>query len=185
MDDPIRLTALATQISNLSQHTATMMSELGDLKKETLILRVQVHSLRGSLKAAQWIISLILVLLVLAIGSVAYAGKSIARDIIRDVLQAESRSQINVTQYGFLSTKTKILDNPLTFEWTLKQPISLSRLVSIVAEPSAFLPSMTIEAKCVKEGKACQIIVLGNNSKFLELLENGVQCKITLTLKTD
>lgn len=185
MEDPVRLTAIATQLSNLSQNTAVMMSELGDLKKESMVLRLQVHSLKGSLQAAQWIICIILVLLVLIIGSAVYAGKSFARETIREAVQAETSGLYNVAQHGFLSNRTKKLENPLTFEWILKQPISPHRVVSIIAEPSAFLPGLTVEAKCVKDGKACQIIVLGNTSKLLELLEEGVQCKVTLTLKAD
>ncbi|HQR08327.1 MAG TPA: hypothetical protein PLN21_15975 [Gemmatales bacterium] len=185
MEDPIRLTAIATQLSNLSQNTAIMSSELGELKKETSVLRVQVRSLQGNLQTAQWIICLILVLLVLVIGAAVYAGKSFAKETIREVVQAETIGHSNVTQHGYLSNRTKKIDNPLTFEWILKQPISPHRIVSIIAEPSAFLPGMTVEAKCVKDGKACQIIVLGSTNKFLELLEDGVQCKVTVTLKAD
>ena len=185
MEDPTRLTAIATQLANVSQNTAGIMSEMGILTQETMVLRAQIRSLRGSLKAAQWLICLILLLLILVIGSAVYAGRSVAIETIREVVQAEARGLSNVTQHGFLSMRSKILDNPLTFEWMLKQPIHNSRLVSIVAEPSAFLPSMAIETRSVKEGRACHIIVHGSTSKFLELLEEGVQCKVTVTTKPD
>ena len=176
---------MATQLSNVSKSSALVLSELGELRNETLLLRRQVHSLRGSVKTAQLIISLILLLLVFLIGAAAYAGKSLAKETIREVVQAESLDQSNMTQHGMLSNRSKILDSPATFEWILKQPIPANRLVSIVADPSAFLPSMTIEARVVKDGKACQIIVHGSTTKFLELREEGLQCKVTMTLKAD
>ncbi|MGC3971085.1 MAG: hypothetical protein QM775_28245 [Pirellulales bacterium] len=166
MEDPVRLTALATQVSSVNQSTALIAAELMELKKETSILRLRVHSLRSGIQAVQWIAFVSLLILVGALGGSVYFGKQFAKDVIREVVQAETSSQTIVTQHGYLSTRTKKLDNPLTFEWALKQPISPHRVVSMIAEPSAFMPGMTIEAKCVKDGKACQIIVLGNTSKF-------------------
>lgn len=185
MDDPVRLTALATQVSSVNQSTAVIAAELMELKKETSILRLQIYSLRSGIKAVQWTVCLVLLILGAALGAVVYFGKPLAKDVIREVVQAETIGQTNVTQHGYLSTRTKKLENPLTFEWALKQPISPNRIVSIIAEPSAFMPGMTIEAKCVKDGKACQIIVLGNTSKFQELLEDGIQCKLTFSLKAE
>lgn len=185
MDDQVRMTEMATQLSNVSKSSALVLAELGELRNENLLLRRQVHSLRGTLKTALLILSLILALLATVIGAAVYAGKSLAKETIREVVQAESRDQLNITQHGMLSNRFKILDSPATFEWTLKQPIAVNRLVAIVAEPSASLPSMAVEARCVKDGKACQIIVHGSTTKFLELLEEGIQCKVILTFKAD
>ncbi|MFT3880755.1 MAG: hypothetical protein QM703_13960 [Gemmatales bacterium] len=179
------MTALATQVSSVNQSTALIAAELMELKKETSILRLRVHSLRSGIQAVQWIALLSLLILIGALGGAVYFGKQFAKDVIREVVQAETSGQTIVTQHGYLSTRTKKIDNPMTFEWVLKQPINPHRIISMIAEPSAFLPGMTIEARCVKEGKACHIIVLGSTSKFVELLEDGVQCKLSLTLKAE
>lgn len=183
MDDPVRLTALATQVSSVNQSTALMAAELMEVKKETSLLRMQVHSLRVGIQAVQWIACFVLLVLGGAIGVVVFFGKPVVKEVVREIVQAETIGQTNVTQHGYLSNNTKKLDNPLTFEWPLKQPVNPNRIVSIIVEPSAFMPGMTIESQCVKEGKACQIIVHGNTTKLLELLDSGIQCKVTLTLK--
>jgi hypothetical protein len=184
MDGQARLTTLETRQATNPTDTSSTASELGELKREIFGARGQFTSLRGSLATAKLLI-LLLLLLVLSVAALAiYVGKPFAKDLIREAVQSEVRGQTTLIQYSYFSNLTKISDNPLTFEWKLKQPINMNQVVAITAEPLAFVPGVSIEAH-IKDGKVCRIVFSGTNNSFLELLENGVQGKITITLKTD
>jgi hypothetical protein len=183
MDGQVRLTTLLNQQA-VNPTDTPAASELNDLKLELFGARVQLTSLRSSLAITTWLVLLLIFLIVTASGLAIYFGKPFAKDLVREAVQSEVRGQTTLVQYSYFSKLTKISDNPLTFEWKLKQPVNMNQVVGTAVEPLAFVPGVSIESY-IKDGKTCRIVVTGTNPSFLELLESGVQGKITITLKTD
>ncbi len=86
---------------------------------------------------------------------------------------------------GEFKADNKISDDPLTFEWGLAEPIEPTKLVSMVAEPTVSVPGISMTARCVKNGKACQMTVRGPKEKVSEMvskLDSGLPGKVTITM---
>jgi hypothetical protein len=166
------------RLDKIDERLSGLDTRIGSVERE-------VHGLNKTLKAVGGGLALLLALLV---GIIAFAGKSVIRDIARDVYREEFAFRATVSQDGKLSQANMLIGDGIKtgtlitrqFRWDLREPISPDKLISIRVQLRNSLPGVSATAELTEGGKACVMTIKGD----AEQIEPAMPIDATVVIET-
>lgn len=167
-----RLDEIQGAIEKLQGQVSSLEGEVKGLQKDVALLQ-------GARSNMRWIAALICSGVVLG---ALYAGKSVVKEIAREVVREEFQYRATYTQYGTFSRATRIADSPPTFSWKLRKSLDPNSVVSIDVEALEPIPGIGIVSQMGADGASCTMTLYGSD-EAINAMPKEVPARVVIGLR--
>lgn len=186
--------SLTNQITEVRGKVDALDKDLGTLRTEVVSLRADVGGLRSSvadidkqlggiqsgIKAIAWVLGLGTLFV---LGLAGLAGKSVIRDIAREVVDEQIAKVQSFSQVGRFTSANRLIEAPGEFpvyRWPLSSPIDPSSVIAVTAEPMEFVGPMAVTARLGPDGQDCLMTVRASPDVIEDVEMRGIEAKVTI-----
>lgn len=175
-----QLTEVRGKVEHLDKDLGALRTEVGGLRSEMQVVRDTNKEIAGGVRAIKF--GLIGGALFIA-GLVGFAGKSVIRDIAREVVDEQIAKVQSFSQVGRFTSANRIAEAPGEFpvyRWSLSTPVASGSVIAVTAEPMEFVGPMSVSAQLGPDGNDCLMTVRGTPEVLEQIESMGINAKVTV-----